>query len=167
MLFTFVLIKDTENLRNFQVDRYLNISNFGDAKFWNLRSADYTVAFQSIEYLLPDELEPEQRSNLANRILRILILVNMPSLAQTSHLAVLTKLISIPIKSMSILTKSSEILPKDSKQASEVALITLARGIDELTKWSVENVETVEVVKRLTRSVMRFVGSNSVLQTLT
>lgn len=168
MLSNFILIKDTENLRNFQVDHYLHISSFGDAKFWNMRSADYTVAFKSIQHLPPGELEPKQRSNLANRILRILLLANMSYLAQTrDHLDMLTKLISTPNKLMDILSKSSDVLPKDSTQASEAALITLARGIDGLTKWSIENVGTVEVMKQLTRSVMRYVGSESVLQTLT
>ena len=147
-----------ECLQTFKVDRYLSTSDFNDPRYWDVGAADYLVALQSIQATPANEIDRGQRSRLANRVLRMLLLANMSKLARTTdHLILLTKLIQMPNKSLHILTNEAEIPrkifepPKD-----EAALMSLARGIDGVVAWSGDNVHSVRALKQLARSVMRY-----------
>ena len=74
----------------------------------------------------------------------------------TEHLTLLAKLIQMPNKSINILNNESEVPTKGSgKRDVEAALIGLARGIDGVVGWSVDNVHSVRALRQLTHSVMR------------
>ncbi len=145
------------SLRRFQVQQYLKVSNFGDPKFWNMGTAEYKLSFESIRSLSPRELDRGQRSQLANRVLRVLLRANISSLAtMQNQLVVLTKLITIPNKSMEILTNVRESVPEESKEAAgEPILMALARKIDGSMEWSDDNIHCVKTLRRLVRSVLR------------
>ena len=147
------------SLRDFLVQRYVNVASFGDARYWNIQTADYSVAFDAIQYLSPNRLEQNQRSQLANLILRILLQANTPDLVQVcAHFTTLTKLVTTSKGSMNILSNIIEKSPKDSKNKEpELTLIALARRIDESFKWSQDNIVAVGVVQRLIHEVMRYV----------
>ena len=146
-------------LRDLQVQRYVNVASFSDARYWNIRTADYQVAFEAIQCLSPNQLEGSQRSQLANLILRILLQANIPDLVQVcTHFTTLTKLVSIPKGSMNVLSNTVERLPEGSKQKeAELTLIALARRIDGSFKWSNDNIAAVDTVQRLVHEVMRYV----------
>lgn len=82
----------------------------------------------------------------------------------TDHLILLTKLIQMPNKSINILTNENEMPNKGSgKLNDEMALISLARGIDSVVGWSEDNVHSVRALRQLTRSVMRHDPENIAL----
>ena len=145
-------------LRTFQVDRYLCTSEFDDPKYWDVGAADYVVALQSIQATRIRDFDRGQRGKLANRVLRILLLANMSKLARTTeHMILLAKLIRMPNKSINILTNEAELSKKGSAQAKdEMALFSLARGIDGVRVWSEDNVHSVKALRQLTSSVMRY-----------
>ena len=145
-------------LRTFQVDRYLSASYFSEPKYWDVGAADYVVSLRSIQATPNNEFDRDQRSRLANRVLRILLLANMSKLARTTdHLILLAKLIQLPNKSINILTNEVENPGKGSAQPKdEISLIGLARGIDGVVGWSEDSVHSVRALKQLTRSVMRY-----------
>ena len=145
-------------LRTFQFDRYLSASYFNEPKYWDVGAADYVVSLRSIQATPTNEFDRGQRSRLANRVLRILLLANMSKLARTTdHLILLAKLIRMPNKSINILTNEIENSGKGSAQPKdEIALIGLARGIDGVVGWSEDNVHSVRALKQLARSVMRY-----------
>ena len=145
-------------LRTFQVDRYLSTSDLDEPKYLDIRAADYVVAFQSIQATSTNEFDRVQRSRLANRVLRILLLANMSKFASTTdHLVLLSKLIEMPNKSINILTNEAENPRRGSVQPKEeIALISLARGIDGVVCWSEDDVHSVRALKQLARSVMRY-----------
>lgn len=149
-------------LRTFQVDRYLSTSNFGEPKYWDIRAADYVIALRSIQAVPANAFDRGQRSKLANRVLRILLLANMTEIARTTdHLILLAKLIQTPNKSIFILTNEKEMPGKGSeKPKDEIALISLARGIDGVVGWSEDNVHSVRALRQVTRSVMRYEPEN-------
>ncbi len=122
-------------------------------------TAEYKLSFESIQSLSPRELDRGQRSQLANRMLRVLLRANISSLAtMQNHLGVLTKLIAIPNKSMEILTNARESVPEEAKKAAgEPILMALARKIDGSIEWSDDNLHCVKLLQRLARSVMRYV----------
>lgn len=145
-------------LRAFQADRYLSTSDFGEPKYWDIGAADYTVALQSVQTAPASAFDRGQRSKLANRVLRILLLANMTKLARTTdHVILLAKLIQMPNKSINILTNETEMPRKGSeKPQDEMALISLARGIDGVVGWSEDNVHSVKALRQLTCLVMRY-----------
>ena len=74
----------------------------------------------------------------------------------TEHLTLLSKLIQMPNKSINILNNESEVATKGSgRREDEASLISLARGIDGVVGWSVDNVHSVRALRQLTHSVMR------------
>ena len=145
-------------LRTFQLDRYLSASEFGEPKYWDIGAADYVVALGSIQATPTNAFDRGQRSKLANRVLRLLLFANMSKIAKTTdHLILLVKLIRMPNKSINILTNENEMARKGSeKHKDEVALISLAQGIDGVVGWSEDNVHCVRALRQLTRSVMRY-----------
>lgn len=145
-------------IRTFQVDRYLSTSAFGEPKYWDVGAAEYVVALQSIQVTPCNAFDRGQRSKLANRVLRILLLANMSKLARTTdHLILLVKLIQMPNKSINILTNESEIPRKGHEEPKdEMALISLARGIDGVVGWSEDNVHSIGALRQLAHSVMRY-----------
>ena len=152
------MLTAVECLRSFQVDRYLSTSNFGDSKYWDIGAADYVVALRSIKETPTNAFDRGQRSKLANRVLRILLLQNTTPLARTTdHLILLAKLIQMPNKSMDILTSVNEISGQGSENPKdEMPLISLARIIDGVVGWSEDSVHSVRALTQLTRSVMRY-----------
>lgn len=82
----------------------------------------------------------------------------MSTLARTTdHLILMSKLIQIPNKSINILTNENEMPRKGSeKPKDEMALISLARGIDGVVGWSEDNVHSVRALRQLAHSVMRY-----------
>ena len=151
-----------ECLRTFQVDRFLNTSDFGDSKYWDIGAVDYVVALRSIQATPVNAFDRGQRSKLANRVLRILLLANMSKLARTTdHLILLAKLVQIPNKSINILTNEIENPRKGTTQIKdETALISLARGIDGVIGWSEDNVHSVRALRRLARIVLEYDPGN-------
>ena len=145
-------------LRTFQIDRYLSASYIKEPKYWDVGAADYGVSLRSIQATPTNEFDRSQRSKLANRVLRILLVANMSKLARTTdHLILLTKLIQMPNKSINILTNEVENPGKGSAQPKdEVALIGLARRIDGVVGWSEDNVQSVRALQQLAHSVMRY-----------
>ena len=135
----------------------MSTSDFGEPKYWDIGAADYVVALRSIQETPANVFDRGQRSKLANRVLRILLLANMSTLGRTTeHLTLLAKLIQMPNKSINILNNESEIATKGfGKRKDEAALISLARGIDGVVGWSVDNVQSVRALRQLTHSVMR------------
>ena len=122
-------------------------------------ATDYGLAFESIQRLSPMEIERGQRSQLANRILRILLHANMSSLGKCrDHLMVLIKLLAISNKSMDILLNVTEDSSEKSKQIdNEPTLMILARRIDGSPERSYDNVHCVKALQKLTHSVIRLV----------
>ena len=143
-------------VRTFQVDRYLSASYFEEPKYWDVAAADYVVALQCIQATPTNEFDRGQRSRLANRVLRILLLADISKLARTTdHLILLARLVELPNKTINILTNEAENSGKGSAQPkNEIALIGLARGIDGVVGWSEDNVHSVRALKQLARSVM-------------
>lgn len=135
----------------------MSASDFGEPKYWDIEAADYIVALRSIQVTPANVFDRGQRSKLANRVLRILLLANMSTLGRTTeHLTLLAKLIQMPNKSINILNNESEVATKGSgKRKVEAALIILARGIDGVVGWSVDNVQSVRALRQLTHLVMR------------
>ena len=133
-------------------------SHFKEAKYWDVAAADYVVVLQSIQATPTEGFDRGQRSRLANRVLRILLLADMSKLARTTdHLILLARLIQMPNKSINILTNEAENPGKGSAQPEdEIALIGLARGIDGAVGWSEDNVQSVRALKQLARSVMGY-----------
>lgn len=152
-------------LRTFEVDRYLSTSDFGEPKYWDIGATEYVTALRSIQAIPTKAFDRGQRSKLANRVLRILLLANTMNLARTTdHLILLAKLIQMPNKSMNILTNENDVPRKGSeKPKDEIALISLALGIDGVVCWSEDNVHSVRALRRLTSSVMRYDPANIVL----
>ena len=145
-------------LRTFQVDRFLIASNFDEPKYFDVGAADYLVAFRSVQATSINAFDRGQRSKLANRVLRILLLANMSNLARTTdHLVLLVKLIQVPNKSFNILTNENEMPRKTSAQPKdEMALISLARGIDGVISWSEDNAHSVKALRQLAHAVMEY-----------
>ena len=137
----------------------MSTSDFGEPKYWDIGAADYIVALWSIQVTPTNAFDRGQRSKLANRVLRILLLANMSTLGRTTeHLTLLAKLIQMPNKSINILNNESEIAMKGSRRREdEASLISLARGIDGVVGWSMDNVYSVRALRQLTHSVMRHV----------
>ena len=133
------------------------ISSFRDARFWDISTADYRLAFKSIQQLDLSLLDRAQSSQLANRILHVLLRAKILSLAKAAeHTTVLTKLTLNPNKSMDILTDTQMSSSKELKQSEgEIALIQLARGVDGFMKWSIDNIHSLEILQRLAGSVTR------------
>lgn len=136
----------------------MSTSYFGEPKYWDVGAAEYVVALQSIQATPYNAFDRGQRSKLANRVLRILLLANMSKLARTAdHLILLVKLIQMPNKSFNILTNEIEITGKGYEEPrDEMALISLARGIDGVIGWSEDNVHSIKALRQLTHSVMRY-----------
>ena len=136
----------------------MSASYFKEPKYWDVAAADYVVALQSIQATPTNEFDRGQRSRLANRVLRILLLANISKLARTTdHLILLARLIQLPNKTINILTNEAENPGEGSAQPKdEIALIGLARGIDGVVGWSEDNVHSVRALKQLARSVMRY-----------
>ena len=95
---------------------------------------------------------------IANRILRILLYAKTPSLAVTAdHLTMLAKLLTMPNKSMDILANAKEVSKNGNAQINEeAALIRLAYGIDGVIHWTTDTVNSVDALRTVTRSVMRY-----------
>ena len=136
----------------------MSASYFNEPKYWDVGAADYIVSLQSIQATPTNEFDRGQRSRLANRVLRILLLANMSKLARTTdHLILLAQLIQNPNKSINILTNEIENPGKASAHPKdEIVLIGLARGIDGIVGWSEDNVHSVRALKQLARSVIRY-----------
>lgn len=147
-----------ECVRTFQVDRYLSTSAFGEPKYWDVGAAEYVIALQSIQATPCNAFDRGQRSKLANRVLRILLLANMSKLARTTdHLVLLVKLIQIPNKSINILTNENETIRTGYEDfKDEIALMSLARGIDGVVGWSEDNAHSIAALRQLAQSVMRY-----------
>lgn len=143
----------------------MSTSDFGEPKYWDVGAADYVIALQSIQAAPNNIFDRSQRTKLANRILRILLLANMSALAKTTdHLILLAKLIQMPNKTINILTNENEMPRKGYEEPKDgVALISLARGIDGVVGWSEDNVHSVRALVILTRSVMRYDSESVVL----
>ena len=143
----------------------MSTSDFGEPKYWDVGAADYVIALQSIQAAPNNIFDRSQRTKLANRILRILLLANMSALARTTdHLILLAKLIQMPNKTINILTNENEMPRKGYEEPKDgVALISLARGIDGVVGWSEDNVHSVRALVILTRSVMRYDSESVVL----
>lgn len=145
-------------LRNFLIDRYLEVSSFHDPKCWDFNTAfDYTVAFEAIRTFPVEEIHREHRSDIANRVSRIILHNKVPNLAMmTEHLSLLAAMTTIPNKFMHILTDTSDDgESRLGQHGGDFALITLARCIDDYVHWSVERIGSVAALIRLARSVMR------------
>ena len=82
----------------------------------------------------------------------------MSKLARTTdHLILLVKLIQMPNKSINVLTNENGIPRKGYEEPKdEVALISLARGIDGVVGWSEDNVHSIGALRQLAHSVMRY-----------
>ncbi len=95
---------------------------------------------------------------MANRVLRILLLANMSKLARTTdHLTLLAKLVQIPNKSINLLTNENELPRKGSPQPKdEIALISVAQGIDGVVGWSEDSIHSVRALRRLASLVMEY-----------
>ena len=108
---------------------------------------------------------------IANRILRILLYAKIPSLAITAtHLTMLAKLLTMPNKSMDILANAKEVSKKGNAQINEeAALIRLAYGIDGVVHWTTDTVNSVDALRTVTRSVMRYLPKqpNTAVSSLT
>ena len=145
----------------------MSTSDFDEPKYWDVEAADYVVALQSVQAIPTTDFDRGQRARLANRVLRILLFANMSKLARTTdHLVLLARLIQTPNKSINILTNETEISKKGSAPPKdEVALISLARGIDGVIDWSENNVHSVRALRQLARSVMRYEPSLSCFRT--
>ena len=119
-------------------------------------AADYFLAFRGILEVPVRALDRQQRSKIANRVLHILLNAKLYSVPATSdHLDMLTKLLEIPNKSMEILTYEKISRGKSAQTDNEVALLRLASVIDSGLAWSVDLIDCITAVERLTRRVMR------------
>ncbi len=120
-------------------------------------AADYILAFRGILKIPVRALDRQQRSNIANRVLHILLNAKLSSVAATNdHLNMLTKLLKIPNKSMEILSSEKKTSKEKSAQINEdVALLRLASIIDSTLHWSYDLIQCVTALGRLTRCVMR------------
>ena len=89
----------------------------------------------------------------------------MSELARTTdHLILMAKLIQMPNKSIKILTNENEIPRKGlEKPDAEIALISLARGIDGVVGWSEDTLHSVRALGQLARLVMRYGLKSNVL----
>ena len=75
----------------------------------------------------------------------------------TVHLTALQKLVDKPLNSMCILNNqetSSDGEPQP-KPRRDIALLQLARTIDDNFKWSVDNVECVDCFEKLSQTVLK------------
>ena len=140
------------------MDHYLKISDIGDPKYWEMDSIDYVLAFESIQQTAVEAFDRGQRTQLANRILHILLLANVRTLARfIDHLVLLCKFLMNPNKSMDIFGHTNQIVNKKRLQESqETTLVRLARRIDGVAQWSNDNVNSVITLKRLTQSVVGY-----------
>lgn len=132
------------------------ISDFNDPKHWDMGAADYILAFRGILQIPVRALDRQQRSKIANRVLHILLNAKLSSVPATNdHLDLLTKLLEIPNKSMEILTYEKISGGKSAQIDNEVDLLRLASVIDSSLAWSVDLIDCIIAVERLTRRVMR------------
>lgn len=108
---------------------------------------------------------------IANRILRILLYAKTPSLAVIAdHLTMLAKLLTMPNKSMDILANTKEVSKNGNAQINEeAALVRLAYGIDGVIHWTTDTVNSVDALRTVTRSVMRYLPKrlNTAVSSLT
>ena len=120
-------------------------------------AADYILAFRGILELSVQALTRQQRGNIANRVLHILLNAKSSSVAATNdHLNMLTKLVGIPNRSMEILTHAKKTSKEKSTQINEYgALLRLASVIDSTLPWSDDLIYCIAALERLTRRVMR------------
>ena len=150
----------TERLRGFIIKRYLKISNFDDAKSWDIKSAEYALSFESLATIPSNELSRDTRPVLANRILQVVQSTDMDSLSNVSaHLNILQNLVQQPSKSMWILTNTEVTIKRVPQRyiTNEIALLAIAQDIDNLFPWSIDNVDCIEALEQLARRVLRWV----------
>jgi len=155
------MLTTAECLRAFMIDRYLKVSDFKNQRCWDIRTAFvYTVAFEGIRTIPVQQLDRAQREEIANRILRILLQTKVPSLATTTdHLDLLAELTTMPNNSMDILTNTFDNgKTRLTRPEGEFALMTLACDIDGFLTWSIEQIDSVAALRRLTWSTMRQVS---------
>lgn len=132
------------------------ISDFDEAKHWDMGAADYILAFRGILEIPVRALDRQQRSKIANRVLRILLNAKLYSVPATDdHLDMLTKLLEMPSKSMEILTCEKISKEKSAQVNDNVALLRLASVIDSSVPWSDDLIHCITAVERLTRRLMR------------
>ena len=148
----------SECMNAFQIRTYLKASQFQDPKHWDIKSADYDLAFESLNTVSINDLSSGKRKVVANRVLCILTTSSMGSIAcMTAHLVALQKLIKHPSKSMCILSNLSipckdELAPKPR---GRVALLEIAGRIDEGLAWSVETIDCIDVFEKLAQAVIK------------
>ena len=145
-------------MKAFQIRVYLQASQFQDPKNWNINSVDYSLAFESLNAVPINHWSSGQRKAIANRLLRILTTSNMDSLVSvTAHLVALQKFIQKPSKSMDILS-NMETSSKDEpepKSRSVLALLEIARFVDERFTWSVDTIDCVDAFERLAETITK------------
>ena len=143
---------------SFQIRRYLQVSRFDEPDYWDITSTDYRLAFEGLNLIPVGDLSRNQRTTLANRLLRIITSCNMVSIANiTMHLTALQKLVDKPSNSMSILN-NQEASSKDEPQPKprrEIAMLQLTRLIDNKFKWSVDNVECIDRLEKLCQTILK------------
>lgn len=138
--------------------RYLEVGSYDDAKFWDIKAADYALAFQSLNTIAVNDLREDQRALIANNILRILTTAIEVSVStMTAHLVMLQKLISKPSGRMYLLSNLEPSVKDNTKpkHSHHFNLLQIARKIDDKFLWSADNVECVETLGMLADSVLK------------
>ena len=138
-----------------------------DPLYWNIDSIDYAVAVESIQEAPALEFNPEDRIDIANGLLDVLVYKKQVGLKRMAeHLQLLTRFADVPNKNVKIKdveaktarTKSIKLFQniKANNDASEEisALFILAESITRET-WSADSLPCEDALCSLTRIVLR------------
>ena len=147
-----------ECLRAFLTTRYISTSQFNDASCWNIRAADYTLAFESINKLRADDLGRNERASVSNSVLNILAHAAIPERCYVvSHISLQEKMINQPSKLMCLLNNRE--LPSGSvgapKYRERSALLEIVQKIDNFESTPSGELVWANPLRRLCRSVVR------------
>ena len=147
-----------ECLRAFLTTQYSSTSQFNDASCWNIRAADYTLAFEAINTLQAYDFGRNERASVSNSVLNILAHAAIPEQFYiVSHLCLQEKMISQPSKLMCLLNNLE--LPSSSvgapKYRERSALLEIVQKIDSRKSAPSSALVWAIPLRRLCRSVVK------------
>ncbi len=116
------------------------------------------LALESLHYIPVYAFDREERSIIANRLLREIMQETSNTAATARNISLLLKLNAIPSKSMNVLTKLNGLLeeePLGNKDTSAVMLVSLAHNMD--GNQSNVHIAALSGLKLLTQQIMKYV----------
>ena len=145
------------NLRRLQYERFASLLTSQDPLCWEVDSAEYAMALESLSDAPPVHFSSEQVTDIVNNMLDVVLRKKHLGLSNIArHLQILVKFADTPGKSREHMKIFQNIGVDDGTLQEGFVILMLAEIVARET-WSAEKAACNDALRRLTHTVMRYI----------